>query len=509
VVCSFWVHLVLVAGVCLAYNWAIAHYELELARKSGEFSPYAAPLYARVAWYEPSGHLAEMPKVMEWQDYLPPALMYLIGAGTDPDFHLQFPQWTWWPIGVAAVWAALVVAQIRWLRVSAWLWVLVCVGFVLILNVTVNSMQGGPNVLAQPFARVDMEYFGDVGKVESMGEFWRDYPELNRQHAITHHAGTHPPGGVTFLWWVVQKFGEEGTCGTFNSLWAASWAAILASALAVVPVYLLARRLYGEKVGVIAAGLYALTPNLVLFGATCMDGVFAVLPVVAIWLFHKAIKDRPIVYGVLFGLALAGGLLMTFAALCVGIITTVYGVVALIVDRKSFWRILLVNVIGVVMIVAVHWGLYKWVGYDVLEAIDAARQRNRNVMGTGLETWGRYFDIGFADLFAFLIGSGIVATTLWLRQFGRAIGEGFKKGEWDLFAISFLPALLVISFANLFTFEVERIWMFMTPFVIVAGAANVMSAWKAGKIRWGVLGPAMVLLFAQTFLTQLFLFTYW
>jgi hypothetical protein len=506
IACSFWLHLILCVIVMVAYNRAIQYYDLELSGNNGHwgFDPNAAPMYARAAEMDPMDRLHDLVHVLP-------------------------------PIGVFIAWVGLVIAQLRFWRVPGWLWVVTCFCFVLLTNITVNSIDNGPAVLAQPFARLDMEYFGDVRKVDEIGQFWQDYPDLNRSHRITHHAGTHPPGGVTFLWWVVRMFGEEGRWFRYDSLWAASLAAIVVTAISVVPVYLLARRLYGEQVAIIASGLYALTPNLVLFGATSMDGVFTVLPIFAIWLFHKAIKDRPIIYGVLFGLALAGGLLMTFASLCIGIITTMYGVVALAAIGVSaiaqyrrprsavpqecnsqtprvllgqFGRIVLVNFIALAVIALVHWGLYKWIGYNVLDAVDAARERNRGVMGTGLETWARYWDISFSNFFAFVIGVGMVGTTLCVRQFGRAIGRGFKAGDWDLFALSFLPALILISFSNLFTFEVERIWLFLTPFVIVAAAANVISHWT-GRIRWVVLSAALLLLFTQTFLTQLVFYTYW
>src|SRR5205085_823720 len=102
-----------------------------------------------------------------------------------------------------------------------------------------------------------------------------------------------------------------------DSVEAASMAAIFFTALSVIFVYLLASRLYGSAAGVIATALYAITPNSVLFGATSMDGVFAFFPIVAIWLFFKAIHDRPIIYGIAFGLAMGLGLFMTFATICI------------------------------------------------------------------------------------------------------------------------------------------------------------------------------------------------
>ena len=78
---------------------------------------------------------------------------------------------------------------------------------------------------------------------------------------------------------------------------------------------------------------------------------------------------------------------------------------------------------------------------------------------------------------------------------------------FDLFCLVFLPALLVISFGRMFTFEVERIWLFLVPFIVIAAAKNIVR--DDGRVKWSLLGTAMVLLFAQAWMTEWLFYTYW
>src|SRR5206468_12421336 len=106
---------------------------------------------------------------------------------------------------------------------------------------------------------------------------------------LSHHSQTHPPGPVLFLWAVSKLFGP--------GLIAASLAAIIATSLAAAPAYWLARDWAGAKGALIAGAMYVLSPSLVLFGATCMDGVFAAFAVMTVWLLYKAAGARGEVQG--------------------------------------------------------------------------------------------------------------------------------------------------------------------------------------------------------------------
>src|SRR4051812_44968065 len=62
-VSSFWLHFAIVLAICYGYNWAIDHYNLELARKGG-FDPAIAPLYARASNFDPADHVRNLRQVL-------------------------------------------------------------------------------------------------------------------------------------------------------------------------------------------------------------------------------------------------------------------------------------------------------------------------------------------------------------------------------------------------------------------------------------------------------------
>ena len=154
------------------------------------------------------------------------------------------------------------------------------IGFVLLVNLTTAMMDAGVKSITWPFSMTGKEYFGDAAHLRNPMQLLKDYPTMH----LSHHAMTHPPGGVLFLW-VVRKIAGEG-------LMTASLAAIVMTALTIIPAAMLARRFLSPAALSIFIGLYVLTPNLVLFGATSMDGVFAFFLICTAYFFFATTGAR-------------------------------------------------------------------------------------------------------------------------------------------------------------------------------------------------------------------------
>src|SRR5262245_19967394 len=166
----------------------------------------------------------------------------------------------------------------------------------LLIGLSVSMIDGYREVNGQrlpaflePYSRTKLEYYGDVPTVQQLGVrlILRDYPKPELFSTLSQHSQTHPPGGVLFLWLVSKCFG-------YNLL-SASLASITLTSLTVIPMYLLARTLYGESVGRYALPLFLLMPNFVMFTTTSMDGPFSVLPILSVYLFYKALQGEAIV----------------------------------------------------------------------------------------------------------------------------------------------------------------------------------------------------------------------
>jgi hypothetical protein len=108
----------------------------------------------------------------------------------------------------------------------------------------------------------------------------------------------------------------------------------------------------------------------------------------------------------------------------------------------------------------------------------------------------RYLDVSFANLAAFLIGMGLPVVVLWGKELRHS----------DRFGLAGVIAIVGFSFAKLFTRETERIWLFFAPVAILAAAGWIV---RSDTNERRVLNWTMGLLFAQTWVFQLMLFTIW
>ncbi len=125
-------------------------------------------------------------------------------------------------------------------------------------------------------------------------------------------------------------------------------------------------------------------------------------------------------------------------------------------------------------------------------------------MGTGYEGPGRYLSISIANLFAFLIGVGIPLTTIWLHEIVAGLRRIIRSRKIDVYVLAGLSTLLVTSFSTLFTLEVERIWIFLTPFIIIPAAKRLYE-----KHRQWEFYAVMGILCANILLYEVLLYTYW
>ncbi len=375
--------------------------------------------------------------------------------------------------------------------------------------------------LLEPYTRTSLEYYGDVPRVDEVGlrTFLSDYSKPELFETLSGHARTHPPGGVLFLWFFSKVLGYN--------LVSASLISILFTALTVIPIYRLGKRLYGEKVARYALLLFLITPNFVMFTGTSMDGPFSVFPILSIYLFYEARARETLsdqkwyefrLFSFLTGLSLALGMFMTYSTVIVGVFLCVVP----LLERDRFVQYLKVLLFAGAAFIGFYLLLYLLTEFRPIEALVAAIKKDEMGMGTGHESVGRYLHLSFANLFAFLIGVGLPITTVWLRQVistiidwrrdaPSSIEEGdyvripwiFRHEKLDTFVIGFLITLLFFTFSTLFTMEVERIWILMVPFFVIPVAKHLVDR-PLSDLYW--VGG---LLTAQLIIMEVLLYTYW
>jgi 4-amino-4-deoxy-L-arabinose transferase-like glycosyltransferase len=317
--------------------------------------------------------------------------------------------------------------------------------------------------------------------------------------ALALHSGTHPPGPILYLWSVSRVFG--------NGVVAAALAAIIGTALSIYPFQLLARTLLGPATSRYAVAMYAVTPALVLFGATSMDGVFLFFPLLATYFFHRSWSHKPVLYSFLTGLALSAAMFFTLISFCIGFIFTVEAILSLRYPALSrrVWRSLICA--GLTFFV-VHGLLYLATGYNIIRAFATARRVASVYRSEVYPDFGHYLNVSGANLAAFLLGVGVITVALAGGEIAKAWSAWRAKRSTDLLSLALSVVVVVLAFAAIFTGETERTWMFLVPLAIPAAARHLDSHQNANP-RSNAWCAVLILLFTQTLATEMLLYTFW
>jgi len=297
------------------------------------------------------------------------------------------------PFAVLA--AFLLAARALFLRttVRPALLLLVSMGLFFAIGTSVSMIDGDmatydrslqPAVLypyTQPFAS-----YADVPKVEKKGpaNFLRNFPRRLLNDTMANHSRTHPPGPVLFLWVVSRLFGP--------GLVPAWLATVFFASLTTIPVFFLARDLYGEAAARRALALFLLAPSVILFTTTSMDGPTMVFLVAAIWAFLRATAEDARWWrgAIVSGLALALASFMTYTASFLLLFFGVIAILAFFTDRPRFGRIVRIVPLAALTGLAFYGALFLSVGYDPIAALQRAVWANNELVGTGHGTFVQY-----------------------------------------------------------------------------------------------------------------------
>lgn len=340
----------------------------------------------------------------------------------------------------------------------------------------------GEDALTRPFDRPRLEYFYDVSLVgDSPRQFVQEYATLGRR--LTLHAGTHPPGGVLFLWAAAKLIDP--------SIRTAAWSAIVFGALLPIPAYWLARQVMSRRKAGRCLAVMAVTPSILVFHATSMDAVFLVTTTFALAAGVAAVR-RPGVWSILLaGACLWVATFFTFAAVIVSVFLIFWSVLR----PRPFAAIRATAGVGLAFIACQVFAQVV-VGYDLLAVADAAMHRDyHGVEMGGFESLQVWLGLAAGNVVAFLVGSGIATGG---AVIGALLWTGGRPRAMRRWVYATVGTILVLALSTLFTLETERVWL---PAAVLLGAAMVGARRDSCWI--------LLLLAAQALSTELFLRTWW
>ena len=371
---------------------------------------------------------------------------HLINAGVP--LFLEAPPfaglWVWgWPPGLWFA-AAMAVALVGLWPPTAerFRWSVVLVGAAassLAWSVVLAASQGSAALWAPLATR--FEYLPLARRVEDPGEFVRTF--VDRLPRYPTHVKGHPPGAV-LAFWGLDRIGSSD---------AAVAAVVLVVAASAAPAALIAiDRLAGRAAARRSAVFVGLAPA-VIWIATSAD---ALVMGVAAWtvalgaVAATSTRGRAAVVGAGAGAGVLAGALLTLTYGAPTLLGPLWAVAGLTAWRRR-WPPLVAMAAGTALLPAA----LALAGFDWVDGLDATRTAYLDGVAPGRPV--SYFVVANLAALVVAVGPAAVVGAAWLRD----------RMVWLLVGGA-LAGVVAADLSGLSKGEVERIWLPLMPFIIVA-----------------------------------------
>jgi len=347
-------------------------------------------------------------------------------------------------------------------------------------------------------------YFLDACKVQGVGEFLRTYTDHMSQ--FTMRPSTHPPGSTLFFWaalrltqsWpfsyerygqYVRLFPRLDIAWISPRLFARCFydtLALLAACAATLPVvYVLGRMLHDHRTALRAAVLYAVTP---VFSVRVpfLDHFYPAITVLGFCAFYHALRRNDCRWAAGSGAVLALGVFMSFGLLAMVVFCTAFAICeGRTLGARRLARLEGAFFCGLVIPFVLLRGLC---GFDIVEAFQRAMANHAKIIGH--RTYWLWAAYGPYEFFSWL---GVPVAALFFRRL-------FRARHPDALLTACVATLLFVDFSGKSLGEVERIWLFLAPYVVLLASAE-LSTEDRGKGFWGVfaLQSLSVIVFGAAF----------
>jgi hypothetical protein len=365
-------------------------------------------------------------------------------------------------------------------------------------------------------------YFAVSLDVTDPARWIADYPRL--LHALPYHAGTHPPGFVLFflairrvcaaiidtpspyLDQLARQYNDVFGLGLRGPDAAAAIASALViallGALAILPIYYLARLLVGPRAAPYAACLSASIPALLLLAAS-PDLIILSLTALALCLGYCAWRRRSLPLAFVAGLTVALGLFLSLAFALVAALAAIWLILGLFGPsprREAVARAAAIGGAAFAGLLAFYLALYVIYGYRPIEVAFQALQAHRAV--TTVEAARTYWAWVLMNPVecALFAGLPLVIAAAWSWR----VCADPSQARLRLFLWAWFLLFVALDLSGTVRGEVGRIWLFLLWPISLAA-----SAWLAARPGRAQALPLLVFLqVAQALLMKAYLTMY-
>jgi hypothetical protein len=413
--------------------------------------------------------------------------------------YLLRPVARWWPALLTA--GALLALAFFWLRrpphaPDRWpLALLIPLSLALQLSLIYADR---PAVLAELVDRTlavqTNGYFWTAAQADHFPALLADYPAAMGQFE-SEHARTHPPGLPLLNWWVIRLMARWPDAAEWLAaavwpqrcvdLWLLNQPAhivaalgimafvpVIAANVAILLVYLLARRLFAPPGVRLATLLTAVMPALLIF-APLPDQLFVPLSLGVLLAFLAGFAQQNsarLIYFFIAGLLLSVSSFLSLGNAALLLPLLLFVALTISAGRNAPAQTVSLSVLASLREIILPFGLgaaavwlVYWLGWGVPPwAILQTSLAEHYALATSQRSYGHFFVYNLVDLILF---AGVTAVA------GLALGLLDKRANLTArqLAASLAVFILLLNLSGSTRGEVGRIWLFFTPLVALLG----------------------------------------
>lgn len=337
-------------------------------------------------------------------------------------------------------------------------------------------------------------YYAAALAIDGVGDFLRTYPS-HMPTFSSDHLRTHPPGFPLLHWAVGHSLGQWPPLHTWvrwhacptlrvNGLSAEQMTSVLIvglatpllSALALLPIYALARRRGGVQAGLQAAALFALVPAFTLF-APQMDQLFPLLTGLILWAFVVGWERQKLSWLFPSGLLLSLATFLSLGLAALALWLALYAIFRCLTESPGqTWRRFAAAGLALGLGAASSW-LLCWLafGFDPLAVVRTSIAQHFEIV-TARRAYGLWVGYNLYDFAAFL---GLPLAFLFLGQTVVSLRH-IASRRWpklDAVVASTALTILILDVSGTSRGEVARLWLFLTPPVVLSVLSALKNRW--------------------------------
>jgi len=453
----------------------------------------------------------------------------------------QEPSRLWLPLSVMGALVALILWADRWLlsrqeevlaarSTHRLIWVVLCV-----IALTAPALQVSllavkyhdpfQELFDQTITPYDSGFFSVASQIGDLDTWLRNYPEVMRQmpEQIGFRPRTHPPGTMAAMWlggWAIDRIPsmaspivnrlrlyrcEDPALTEYDDRQftraLAQMALPIWSGLTVLPLFALGKRLWGSRIGFLAAACYPLIPAVNAWPAF-WDALYPLAMCITLLTVEIGLERRQPVIFFVGGLVVSVASFFSFGNLLIAPVAALYGLTRALLGRgtaRSAWMLavlggvwLAAGTLSVWLVYWFGWGVAGWDVYDM--ALRAHWQMTRP-----------YWTFLLYNLYDLVVFVGIPTAVYFIAQAAasvRALLAGHAT-QADAPGLVWAAVLLGLNVVGITRGEVARLWSFLIPVLVLVGVYALVT-WRAplwlfaGLLATQTLVMSLVLLTAPT-----------